>query len=272
VLQERLRDKGVTLADPIMIRIFKAESQLEIWKQRGNAYVLFATYPICYWSGSLGPKLRDGDRQAPEGFYTLTRSQTRHVGRWPRSLDLGFPNVLDQSQARTGSSILIHGGCSSVGCFAMTNPVSDEIHQLTVAAIDAGEQFVPVHVFPFRMTDKTIAAQSSSPWKAFWNNLKEGYDVFERTKRPPIISVCSGRYIFREAQQGESAGPLEACGPTLTAIREQDQWLSNVPYPTQVLPKLASQTATAPRPIPQIQSSLESDPHPVPTFSWPLVR
>ena len=162
VLQERLRDKGVSLAEPILIRIFKAESELEIWKQKGDAYVLFATYPICHWSGTIGPKLRDGDRQAPEGFYTVTRSQTRHVGRWPKSLDIGFPNILDQSQARTGSSILIHGGCSSIGCFAMTNPVSDEIHQVTVAAIESGEQIVPVHVFPFRMTDKNMAAQESS--------------------------------------------------------------------------------------------------------------
>jgi murein L,D-transpeptidase YafK len=271
-LQERLRDKGVTLADPILIRIFKAESELEIWKQKGDAYVLFATYPICHWSGTLGPKLRDGDRQAPEGYYTLAHSQTRHVGRWPRSLDLGFPNILDQSQARTGSSILIHGGCSSIGCFAMTNPVSDEIHQLTLAAMDGGEQIVPVHVFPFRMTDKNMAAQNSSPWKAFWTNLKEGYDLFERTKRPPIISVCGGRYIFRETQAKESAGPLEACGPTLTAIREQDQWLRDVPYPTPFVPRLAAQSAETSRPIPEIQSSLDSDTPPVPTFSWPLIR
>jgi murein L,D-transpeptidase YafK len=272
VLQQRLRDKGVKLADSILIRVFKAESELEIWKQKGDAYVLFATYPICHWSGSLGPKLRDGDRQAPEGYYTLTKSQTRHVGRWPRSLDIGYPNVLEQSQARTGSMILIHGGCSSIGCFAMTNPVSDEIHQLTVAAMDAGERIVPVHIYPFRMTDTQMAQRSESPWKAYWTNLKEGYDLFERSKRPPIISVCGGRYIFREAQSREDAGPLQACGPTLMAIREQDQWLSDVPYPTPELPKIATEASSSPRPIPQMQSSLEIAPRPVPTFSWPLVR
>ena len=163
VLQERLRDKGVTLAAPILIRIFKAESELEIWKQKGDAFVLFATYPICHWSGTIGPKLRDGDKQAPEGFYTVTRAQTHHVGRWPRSLDVGYPNILDHSQARTGSDILIHGGCSSAGCFAMTNPVSDEIQQITVAAIDGGEEFVPVHILPFRMTDQNMARHQSSP-------------------------------------------------------------------------------------------------------------
>ncbi|MBS0235391.1 MAG: murein L,D-transpeptidase [Proteobacteria bacterium] len=272
VLQERLRDKGVTLASPIVIRIFKSESELEIWKERDGAFVLFATYPICHWSGTLGPKLRDGDRQAPEGFYTVTRAQARHVGRWPVSIDIGYPNILDQSQARTGSDILIHGGCSSVGCFAMTNPVSEEIHQLTLAAIDAGEELVPVYVLPFRMTDENMIAQADSPWKPFWNNLKEGYDLFERTKRPPNIGVCSGRYIFNETRPGELPGALDACAPTIASIREQDQWLSNVPPPTMDLPKLATQTAESKsRAIPQIQTSLESE-TPPPMFSWPLIR
>jgi murein L,D-transpeptidase YafK len=271
VLQERLRDKGVTLASPILIRVFKTESELEIWKQKDDGYILFATYPICHWSGTLGPKLRDGDRQAPEGYYTVTRAQARHVGRWPVSLDIGFPNILDQSQARTGSNILIHGGCSSIGCFAMTNPVSDEIHQLTMAAIDAGEEIVPVEVLPFRMTDTNMAAQDASPWKPFWNNLKEGYDLFERTKRPPQVNVCSGRYIFSETRAGALPGPLEACTPTLMAIREQDQWLSNVPAPTTILPRLT--TPATPPPIPQIQTSLETDNKAEPPmFSWPLIR
>ncbi|MFA5957246.1 murein L,D-transpeptidase family protein [Hyphomicrobium sp.] len=274
VLQERLREKSVTLASPILIRIFKAESELEIWKQtaKDGAFVLFATYPICHWSGTLGPKLRDGDRQAPEGFYTVSRTQARHVGRWPISIDVGYPNILDQSQARTGSDILIHGGCSSIGCFAMTNPVSEEIHQLTLAAIDAGEDLVPVQILPFRMTNENMIAQNASPWKPFWNNLKEGYDLFEQTKRPPMIGVCSGRYVFNEGPAGALPGPLDVCGPTLASIREQDQWLDNVPPPSMVLPKLATQAADAKAaPIPQIQTSLESD-TPPPMFSWPLVR
>ena len=274
VLQERLRDKGVTLASPIMIRIFKAESELELWKQkdRDGPFILFATYPICHWSGSLGPKLHDGDRQAPEGFYTVSRAQARHVGRWPVSIDIGYPNILDTSQARTGSDILIHGGCSSVGCFAMTNPVSEEIHQLTLAAIEAGQQLVPVHVLPFRMTTENMIAQSASPWKSFWNNLKEGYDLFERTKRPPMVGVCSGRYIFSETPAGALPGALDVCGPTLASIREQEQWLDNVPRPTAELPKLVTQTANSKtRPIPQIQTSLESE-NPPPMFSWPLIR
>ena len=272
VLQPRLREKGVTLSSPILVRIFKTESELEIWKQKDDRFVLFATYPICHWSGTLGPKLRDGDRQAPEGFYTVTRAQARHVGRWPVSIDLGYPNILDQSQARTGSDILIHGGCSSVGCFAMTNPVSEEIHQLTIAAIEAGQQRVPVHIFPFRMTGENMAAQSASPWSPFWNNLKEGYDLFERTQRPPLIGVCSGRYIFQEARGRELPGVLDACGPTIASIREQEQWLNNVPRPSPFMPRSSAQTAQSRgAPDSQIQTSLESD-APPPMFSWRLIR
>ena len=248
---ERLKDKGVSLASPILIRVFKSESELEIWKEKNGTYLLFATYPICHWSGTVGPKLRQGDKQAPEGFYTLTRQQTRHVGRWPKSLDLGFPNVLDQSQARTGSLILIHGGCSSVGCFAMTNPVIDEIHLMTSAAIDGGQEYVPVHVFPFRMTDANMAAHAESSWMPFWSNLKQGYDSFQRVQKPPVVSICDGRYGFQDASQGSDAGALQVCGPTLSGIRDQDQWLRDVPAPSA--PKVEEPT------LPRFQTGIGGD-------------
>lgn len=267
VLQERLREKGVSITSPIAIRIFKAESDLEIWKERGGIYVLFATYPICHWSGSLGPKLRDGDKQAPEGFYSVDRAKARHVGRWPVSIDIGFPNILDQLQARTGSDILIHGGCSSIGCFAMTNPVMDEIHQLTIAAIEAGQQEVPVAVFPFRMNNANMTANLNSPWMVYWSILKQGYDIFERTQRPPTVSICNGRYQFRETPAGQRSGPLEACEPTLAAIRDQDQWLKNVPPPSTMLPRPPPPATT------EVQTSIESERKQlILRFSWPLVR
>lgn len=233
-LNERLKAAGVTLASPIVIRIFKAESELEIWKEKSGTYFLFATYPICHWSGTLGPKLRTGDKQAPEGFYTLTKAQLHHSGRWPKSLNLGFPNVYDQSQARTGSDILIHGGCSSVGCYAMTNPVMEEIYQLTQTAMELGETHVPVQVFPFRMTEENLKARANSPWTDFWMNLKEGHDVFETTKQQVKVNTCNGRYAFDTSSR--VAGPIEACAPTLITIRDQDQWLNNVPEPPLAMP------------------------------------
>ena len=204
------RDAGVAN----LIRIFKSESELEIWKQKDDGFILFATYPICHWSGSIGPKLRDGDRQAPEGYYTVTRAQARHVGRWPVSLDIGFPNILDQSQARTGFEHpdpwrMLVGRllCDDQSGFRRDSPAHDGGDRC------GRENRTGAH--PSVSHDGSEHGRAGeSPWMPFWNNLKEGYDMFERTKRPPAVSVCSGRYIFRETSSGEFAGPLDACGPT----------------------------------------------------------
>jgi murein L,D-transpeptidase YafK len=233
ILKDRLREVGVRADAPMLIRVFKSESELEVWKEKRGTYVLFATYPICHWSGSLGPKIREGDKQTPEGFYTVTRAQARGSMRWPRSLNIGYPNLLEQSQAQTGSHILIHGGCSSVGCFAMTNPVMDEIHELSIAALDGGQTHIPVHVFPFRMTDENMRKHEDAPWAALWANLKEGFDAFEKHRRPPVVSGCNGRYEF--STSGDTIwgpGPIEVCPATLTAIREQSKWLKDVPPPS----------------------------------------
>lgn len=255
ILGDRLKEQNVTLANPILIRVFKAESELEIWKERNGSYFLFATYPVCHWSGTVGPKLKAGDKQAPEGFYTVTRTQIRRTGRWPKSLNLGFPNVFDQSLARTGSDILIHGGCSSIGCFAMTNPVMEEIYQLTQSAIAAGETYVPVHVFPFRMTEANMKAQGQSPWKAFWDNIKLGHDAFLSTLRPPSISICDGKYEFADAPVGSRPGPLSVCPQMLSTVRDENRWLSDVPLPSEqpVTPKSAEPAQ------PEIQNPIGND-------------
>ncbi len=267
LLDQRLKEQGVNLSEPILIRIFKTESELEIWKQKSGAYVLFATYPICHWSGSTGPKLRSGDKQAPEGFYSLTRAQIRHVGRWPKSLDIGFPNIFDQSQARTGSSILVHGGCSSVGCFAMTNPVMDEIHLLASAAMDNGQDQIPVHVFPFRMTDASMKAQASSPWTAFWVNLKQGYDAFDKSKKPPRVSVCDGRYKFEDTDRAFNTGPITACSGMFASLQDQNQWLNTVPTPEAPKPVNASMSSEAEKFNPSAAMDLQRL---RPTFNCPV--
>lgn len=224
----RLAEAGVKLGDPILIRVFKSEAQLEIWMRKDDRYVLFATYPVCNWSGTIGPKLAEGDKQTPEGFYTVSRPQLHRVGRWPRSLNLGFPNVFDKAQARTGSYILVHGGCSSVGCFAMTNAVIEEVYKLTQAAIIRGQSHVPVQVFPFRMTEENLAKHAKSEWQGFWRNIKEGYDAFEETRVPPNVRVCDNRYEFDRMAPGEGAGslPLAPCGETIAAVEALDEFYS----------------------------------------------
>ena len=228
---ERLTLKGFSKGAPMLIRIFKAESELEIWMEKDGRFELFATYPVCHWSGSLGPKLQEGDKQTPEGFYTITSRQLHHIGRWPRSLNLGFPNAYDKAMGRSGSYILVHGGCSSVGCFAMTNPVISEIYALASASLRNGQRHIPAHVFPFRMTAANLAKHKKSEWAPFWANLKEGYDSFERTRRAPRISVCENRYHIQDTSPSEAGGqsPLAVCGTAAAAIRALDRSASLVP-------------------------------------------
>jgi murein L,D-transpeptidase YafK len=228
---ERLAAKGFASGAPLLIRIFKSESELELWMEKDGRYELFATYPICHWSGSLGPKQREGDKQTPEGFYTITSRQLHHVGRWPRSLNLGFPNAFDKAMGRSGSYILVHGGCSSVGCFAMTNPVIGEIYGLATAALRGGQRHIPAHVLPFRMTEANLAKNASSEWAGFWKNLKEGYDSFERTRQPPRVSVCENRYHIEDASPREAGveSPLAVCGATAAALRSSDPSAQLVP-------------------------------------------
>jgi murein L,D-transpeptidase YafK len=190
-----------------MIRVFKQESELELWMLKGDRFELFATYPICFWSGKLGPKLREGDRQAPEGFYSVSARQLHRKGRRPRSFDIGFPNALDRSFGRTGSYILVHGGCTSIGCFAMTDPAMAEIYALTERALQEGQQRIEVHAFPFRMTETSMAAHAESHWHDFWLSLKEGYDLFERTRLPPAVSVCAGKYVFASGESPPDGVP-----------------------------------------------------------------
>lgn len=213
-LSEQLAAKGISEGAPILIRIFKAESELELWMRSGNAFVLKATFPICHWTGTLGPKLREGDKQSPEGFYTIGRRQMRHVGRWREAFNLGFPNLHDKRLDRTGSYILVHGGCSSTGCYAMTEPVAKVIHHLAGAALRGRQEHFQVHIFPFRMTDANMAAHADSPWVDFWRDLKAGYDAFEETRLPPRIGVCRQRYVVAKASPGtRSDGPLTRVDP-----------------------------------------------------------
>jgi len=213
-LDERLAALGVQPGAPLFVRIFKLESELELWVEKGGRYVKFATYPICLWSGRLGPKLREGDRQAPEGFYTVSAEQLNPNSRWHRSFNLGFPNAFDQAHGRNGSFLMVHGGCLSIGCYAMTDAVVDEIWGLVTAALDQGQERFAVHVFPFRMTERNLKARSGDSWASFWADLKTGHDLFEQNRVPPMVSVCKGRYVF-EPGVATATAPLieERCPP-----------------------------------------------------------
>jgi murein L,D-transpeptidase YafK len=198
-LDRRLAADGLSLGAPVFIRVFKREFELELWMRRDDGFHRFAVYPICRWSGRLGPKLVEGDAQAPEGFYTVDAKALNPTSRWHRSFNLGYPNAYDRSHRRTGSLIMVHGGCGSIGCFAMTNPVVDEIWRLVTAALDKGQARFQVQVFPFRMTEENMARRAHERWLPFWQNLKRGYDLFEQTHVPPRVSVCKASYAFTAA-------------------------------------------------------------------------
>jgi murein L,D-transpeptidase YafK len=207
-LDRRLAASGMTIGSPIMIRIFKSEAELEVWMKAGERFELLATYPICNWAGTLGPKLSEGDMQSPEGLYFIGRHQLHQSARWRRSLDIGYPNAFDRVHARTGSSILVHGGCTSTGCFAMTDQVMEQIFRLSRAALWKGQKRIPMHIFPFRMTPENMAAHADSDWQGFWANLKEAYDLFERTRLPPAVKVCNRRYVVSGADDNDDGCPV----------------------------------------------------------------
>ncbi|ALE03232.1 putative exported protein [Bartonella ancashensis] len=188
---------GIDQYAPIMMRFFKEESIAEIWKQnRKGRFVLVAYYGICKWSGGLGPKYKEGDYQTPEGFYTVRANQMNPRSQYYLSFNIGFPNSYDRAHNRTGSYIMVHGGCSSVGCYAMSDKNMAQIYAFARDALRGGQKEFYVHSFPFRMTDANMDRYRTYPHYPFWMMLKEGYDFFEKHHIPPEVDVREKRYVF----------------------------------------------------------------------------
>jgi murein L,D-transpeptidase YafK len=182
-----LAKQGLSLGNATLLRVMKESSEMEVWMQptEDAAYQLFKTYRIARWSGTLGPKLKEGDMQAPEGVYGITRRLMHPGSKYHLAMNIGYPNASDQALGRTGSLIMIHGSDVSVGCFAMTDPVIEELYLIVDAALTAGQAEVPVHSFPFRMTAERMAQTTESPWHSFWSELKILWDAFEQRKLLP---------------------------------------------------------------------------------------
>lgn len=208
-----MRAKDMDKGAPIMARIFKEENTVEIWKQKRNGrYDIVATYPICKWSGKLGPKYTEGDRQAPEGFYTVRPSQMNPRSGYHLSFNIGFPNTYDRVNGRTGANLMVHGACSSSGCYSMTDPQIEEIYAFGRDAFQGGQTEFQIEAFPFRMTAANMARYRNDANYNFWKMLKVGYDNFEITKVPPKVDVCEKRYVFNQvAPAGTTFNPAGAC-------------------------------------------------------------
>jgi murein L,D-transpeptidase YafK len=189
--------KDMDLNSPILVRLFKQEAELEVWKQdRSGRFALLKTYPICRWSGDLGPKVREGDRQAPEGFYNITPAQMNPQSAYYLSFNTGYPNAFDRALGRSGSQLMVHGDCSSRGCYAMTDEQIAEIYSLGRESFFGGQRAFQLQAYPFKMTPINMAKHRNNPNMPFWRMIKEGYDHFEVTRQEPKVDFCEKKYVF----------------------------------------------------------------------------
>jgi murein L,D-transpeptidase YafK len=206
---------GTTKDAPTLIRAYKKEAELEVWKMRPDGrYVHLKTFPMCRWSGQLGPKTREGDRQVPEGFYTINPSQLNPNSSYYLAFNVGYPNAYDRALGHTGGTIMVHGVCSSMGCFSMTDRQIGEIYAIVRTSLNAGQNAVQMQSYPFHMTAENLVKHRLDPNIAFWKQLKEGNDHFEVTKQEPTVGVCGKRYVFNATPaNGQHLDPDAACPP-----------------------------------------------------------
>ncbi len=204
--QTAMQEKGMRTHSPILIRAYKQESEVEVWKQTaGGKLELLKTFPTCRWSGQLGPKTREGDRQVPEGFYNITPGAMNPNSNFYLSFNVGYPNTFDRQLGRTGSLIMVHGDCSSMGCFAMTDNQIADIYGLTREAFAGGQKQIQFQSYPFRMSPENLAKYRNDPHMPFWKNLKQGHDHFEVTRNELKVAACNGRYNFGGESCGDAA-------------------------------------------------------------------
>ena len=197
-LQKSLNYNGFRDDQPIYVRLFKEPGMLEIWVKSGPKYKLFKQYLICTYSGGLGTKTLDHDGKCPEGFYSITPSQLNPVSNYHLAINVGYPNVYDQQHGYTGNAIMIHGDCRSIGCYAMTDPMIEEIYTMVYEAFVHGQQSISVNIFPFKLSSQNIEKYSNYPYVSFWKHLKPGYDIFERDHVPAVVVVENKTYKFAE--------------------------------------------------------------------------
>ncbi len=219
---------GSTSTAPVLIRTYKKEAELQIWKMKKDGqYALLKTYPMCRWSGQLGPKTREGDRQVPEGFYPITPAQMNPNSNYYLSFNVGYPNAYDRAFGRTGGTIMVHGACSSAGCFSMTDAQIAEIYAIARDAFNAGQTEIQMQSYPFKMTAENLAKHRLDPNIDFWKQLKNGSDHFEVAKTEPSVLVCGKHYVFGAHAEGEVSAtapcpPLKKDDQIEAAVAEKD--------------------------------------------------
>ncbi len=240
-LMKTIRERNMGENSAIMVRIYKEESELEVWKQTGDGtYALLKTYPICAWSGRLGPKRKEGDRQAPEGFYSVTPAQLNPNSNYHLAFDMGYPNVYDRANGFSGTNLMVHGSCNSSGCYAMDNWQMEELYAIARHAFQGGQKAIQIQALPFRMTPQNMARHKNSEHYAFWRMLKEGTDRFELTKRPVAVATCEKRYVFDATlSDGRTLDPHGEC----PAVAEPAELIAKRQADDELEKKIASTMA-----------------------------
>ncbi len=242
-----MKDKETTKEAPVLIRTYKKESELELWKMKSDGrYALLKTYPICRWSGQLGPKAHEGDRQVPEGFYSITPAQMKPDSAYYLAFNVGYPNAYDRALGHDGGSIMVHGICSSAGCFSMTDPQIGEIYAVVREGFSGGQREIQMQSYPFRMTAENMAKYRLDPNIGFWKQLKQGSDNFEVTKQDVAVGVCDRHYVFNAAPVG---GRFEPTGPCPQLKRDEEVRRQVAEKETRDEAKVAELTAQGVRPI-----------------------
>lgn len=247
-MQASMAEKGMRTHAPILLRAYKQESELEVWKlATSGRYEHLKTFPMCRWSGQLGPKVREGDRQVPEGFYAITPQAMNPNSNFYLSFNVGYPNEFDRAHGRNGSLIMVHGDCSSMGCYAMTDRQIADIYALTREAFAGGQRQIQMQSLPFRMTAENLAKYRNDPHMPFWRNLKQGADHFEVTRREPRVAVCGRKYVFNG---GDCSNDRDDAAHTAVAEKQRSDEM-----------KVAQLISQGTRPIKRLYK--DGDQHPV---------
>ena len=237
-----MQEKGVAPSSAVLIRTYKKEAEFEIWKMRSDGrYVHFKTFPMCRWSGQLGPKMAEGDRQVPEGFYKITPGQMNPVSQYYLSFNVGYPNAYDRAHGASGGSIFVHGACSSAGCFSMTDEQIDQIYAVAREAFTGGQQAIQMQSYPFHMTAENMAKYRGDPNIEFWKQLKEGADNFEVAKQDVTVGVCNRHYVFNTTTPASHMDPTGPC-PSLQHDGIQNEVAARAADDEAKVAKLAATT------------------------------
>lgn len=210
-----MASKGTVKDAPMLIRAYKKEAELEVWKRNTEGkYVFVKSFPMCRWSGQLGPKRTEGDRQVPEGFYTVTPGQMNPNSHYYLSFNIGYPNAYDRANGASGGSIMVHGICSSAGCFSMTDRQIEEIYAIARESFAGGQRSIQMQSYPFHMTAENLAKLRLDPNMPFWRELKKGSDYFEVTKAETPVGVCARHYVFGASPKGSARfDAFDSCPP-----------------------------------------------------------